>query len=140
MAYATEADAIAIYGTDYVTVSADKDGDGSIDTALFAAALDRATSIINGKLAGRVALPLVTVPDDLMGYCVDLAIYYASVTCDVMTDQKREMHKGAISALDSMAKNMTSMGQEDPPDNGPQSASYASEDRVFNRTSLDRLF
>lgn len=139
MAYATEAHALDIYGTDYVTVSADKDGDGSIDTALFSKALDRATSLINGKLAGRVPLPLSPVPEDIQGYCVDIAIYFSSVTCDVMTDGKEKLYTQAVKALDMMAKNATSLGLEDPPVNTSADAEVSSQDRIFDRTSLNKI-
>lgn len=139
MSYATEAYAVEIYGNDYVTVSTDKAGAGVIGTALFAKALSRATSLINGKLAGRVPLPLDPVPEDIQGYCVDIAIYFSSVTCDVMTDGKKDLYTQAVKALDMMAKNATSLGLEDPPLNISANAEYASQDRVFDRSSLDKI-
>ena len=138
--YADIDDALAQYGTDYVTVAMDPNGDGQIDTAVRDRAFKRATAVINGKLAGRVPLPLSPVPDDIVGYCVDLAIYYAAARCDVRTKDIKERRQEALDALHHMARNSRSMGQESPPTNTSVSASVDSADREFTRTELDKLF
>lgn len=140
MAYATLADAIAAYGTDYVTVSFDRDKDGTADTDVYTAAFARADSEINGLLAGNVALPLSTVPDNLKYIAVDIAIYYGSITCDVMTERKEKLFDAAIANVKAMAKNMQSLGQEDPPANLTIAPSVSAETRQFTRTKLGYIW
>ncbi len=140
MAYATLDNANDLYGTDYVTVSFDRDNDGSPDVDVYTAAFDRATAEINGILAGNLALPLATVPDDLVAYCVDIAIYYGSVTCDVLTDQKRELFQKAHEMVKAMAMNQRKAGLEAPPANlvaGPQ---MSAEDRVLTRSNMNKVW
>lgn len=137
--YATEADAVGLYGTDYIAVATDRTNTGAIDSGLLQRMLDRATSLINGKLADRVPLPLDPVPDDIVGYCVDLAVYWASVTCDSMTEQKATLFEQATKALEYMAKNMTSLGVESPPLNVSADAEISTDARVFGRESLGKI-
>lgn len=138
--YATVTDATNMYGIDYVTVCMDRNRDGAIDTTVRDAAFARATSVINGELAGRLPLPLSPVPEDIKAYCVDLALYYASVMCDVATTQKRQLRDDAMEALKRMAKNARSLGVEAPDTNTSATASINSEDREFDRTELGKLF
>lgn len=96
MAYATVAEAIELYGEDYVTVSFDRNNDGVLDTAAATRMLDVATAKINGYLKGRITLPLASVPDDLKKYCIDIAIYEGCPRASVMTEQKRDRNEAAM--------------------------------------------
>lgn len=138
--YATLSDATDLYGSDYVAVAFDPDNTGAAVPAVYASAFGRATSEINGILAGNVTLPLDTVPENLVAYCVDIAIYYGSVRCSTMTEQKAQLFKDAIAAVKHMAKNMVSLGQEDPPPNLTMEPEIQADARIFDRTELGKLF
>lgn len=140
MPYAALSDATDLYGTDYVTVSFDRDNDGVADVAVYTAAFDRATSEINGMLAGSIDLPLATVPDDLVAYCVDIAIYYGSITCDVLTEHKRDLFKQARDAIKATALNMRKLGLEKPPPNRVAGPQVSASDRVLTRDSLGKVW
>lgn len=72
MAYATLQDLIARYGEEELIQLSDRLGHGSVDTTVIDQALADAGSVIDGHLAGRVALPLSPVPPILTAYCCDL--------------------------------------------------------------------
>jgi phage gp36-like protein len=105
MAYATQADAELLYGSDYVTVAFDRDGDGVIDSGLPELLFDIATAEINSFLAGRVPLPLSTVPSDVMMRCVDIAIYRACPSAAELTEEKTTRFKAAHDWLKMVAAN-----------------------------------
>ncbi len=104
-AYADQQFAIDCYGLEYVTVSCDRNRDGTIDSAAFALALDIATAKINSALLGRVPLPLAEVPLDVKIYCVDLAIYDMCPSASVRTEEKTKRYDAAQSWLKRVADN-----------------------------------
>ncbi len=105
MAYGSIARAIELYGSDYVTVSCDRDGDGAIDTAATEAMLDVVDAMINGYLLGKIPLPLETVPLDLEKYAIDIAIYEMCPTQSVRTEEKVKRYDAAITWLKSVRDN-----------------------------------
>jgi len=151
MAYATEADATGLYGTDYVTTSCDRDIDGTLDSAAFALALDYATNEINGYLASRYSLPFDTDPPQLKKLCIDMAIYHASAGAPVQTEQKTKRYEYAVEYLCQVAKGKIALVPDDvapdPVQNEVRSAdldvaddiSFRAGARIFTPTSLKRL-
>lgn len=105
MAYHTLQDAIDLYGTTYVTVSCDRDGDGSVDTAAFEAMSDVVAAMINGYLLGRVPLPLAEVPKDLKKYSIDITIYELCPSQSVRTEEKTKRYDAAMSWLRAVKDN-----------------------------------
>lgn len=103
MPYATAAQAIALYGTDYIAVACDRDNDGSLDTASFDKWLEVATRKINGYLLGRYNLPLATPPEYFQELCTDIAVYKAAATADVMTEIIKDRYEEAIDYLKMIA-------------------------------------
>lgn len=103
MAYATVADATERYGDDYVTVSSDRDNDGSLDTAAFELALDDASDWIDSYLSGRYALPLAIIPRRLVRVCVDVAIFESSETAGTMTTLKEMRFMRAKEYMEQVA-------------------------------------
>lgn len=76
-AYTTLAALTARYGADMLIRATDR-GDvatGVIDAAVVAKACQDASDVIDGYLAGRYALPLVTVPALIAALAEDLAIW-----------------------------------------------------------------
>ena len=93
--YATIQDALDRYGNDYVVVSCDRDDDGVLDTEALTLALEDASDWIDSYLAGRVALPLTTIPRRLIKVCIDVAIYELCEGASTMTTQKKERYESA---------------------------------------------
>jgi phage gp36-like protein len=67
------------FGAHFLVALSDREDTRSetIDQALFAAAIARASAMIDGYLAVRYQLPLATVPEMLRGLCETIAIYEA---------------------------------------------------------------
>lgn len=105
MPYATIADATLLYGASYVACACDRDLDGSVDTASFEYHLQVASDQMDGYLLGRYPLPLATPPAIFVKTCVDLAIYNAAPTADVMTNDMRDRNKAALAYMHDIAAN-----------------------------------
>ncbi len=105
-AYATVAQATALYGLPYLTVACDRDGDGDLDSTEFEAQLDLASTEINGYLLGRYALPLTGPALDVLSKkCVDIAVYNSAATADVGNDLITARYEAAIKFLELVAQN-----------------------------------
>ena len=154
MSYATVQDALDLYGSDYVVTSADRDNDGVLDEEAFQRALDAATNRINGFLVGKgLPLPLDPVPEDIKVYCIDLAVYIACPTADVLTESKTDRYKDAIEYLKMVARGQIRLVQDDAePSATPAPGLEPSLDtnaviafevdtdsRAFTRRSLQRI-
>lgn len=128
MAYASVQDAIDIHGLDYITVSCDRDGDGDLDIDVFEKALLRASGRIDGAFAGRVpGWPWQLPPPYLQEICVNIAVYSACPTQDVLTEIKKERYQEAVEYLDAVAKGKIKLTQDGDPKGAAlnQSASVA---------------
>ena len=79
-----------------------------INTAIIEQAINDASDVINGYLAGRYELPLVTVPNLLEQFCCDIARYKLG-TNDV-PEHVETRNKDAIKFLMSVAKGELSIG------------------------------
>ncbi|MGS0496369.1 gp436 family protein [Pseudoalteromonas mariniglutinosa] len=79
-----------------------------INTAVIEQAINDASDVINGYLAGRYELPLVTVPNLLEQFCCDIARYKLG-TNDV-PEHVETRYKDAIKFLMSVAKGELSIG------------------------------
>ncbi len=138
MSYATEADIIARYGQDAVTIAADRDGDGQSDEGVIDQALADAGSLIDSYLAVRYDLPLPQVPDALTRACVDIVMYQMAADCSVATEEQRRRYEQAIAYLRMLADGKASLGLESPPAEDPRtgSAAFTSATRHFTRDTL----
>lgn len=152
MAYATEADAIAIHGADYVITSCDRTGDGTLDSAAFARHLNGATDEIDSYLYGRVALPLLNVPRILVIHCVNMAIASACAEAGPVSTRKLDLEAKAIKFLEDVQANKRKLISDGAASTGPnlaQSASISTAadqvlalscgSRRFTRDKLDGL-
>ena len=151
MAYATVANANALYGADAIAVCCDRDPeDGSLDTTSFEVHLDNATDMMDGYLLGRYPLPLETPPAIFKRICVDIARYTASSPA-VMTTQIEELYKAAMLYMRDVAQNRIKL--KIAPDTTTGNASMASEavtkssiaviagdERQMTRDTLKQLF
>lgn len=75
MSYATLDDLVARAGDAEIRDVADRDGDGTPDPDVIAAALASADEAVNSYLAGRYTLPLAPVPAPVRTWAVSIARY-----------------------------------------------------------------
>ncbi|MBB1293015.1 gp436 family protein [Pseudoalteromonas sp. SR41-4] len=110
MAYATITAMQQRFGErDIIYLSEREDGPVDvINTAVIEQAINDASDVINGYLAGRYELPLVTVPNLLEQFCCDIARYKLG-TNDV-PEHVETRYKDAIKFLMSVAKGELSIG------------------------------
>ncbi|MBE0378507.1 gp436 family protein [Pseudoalteromonas prydzensis] len=110
MAYATITAMQQRFGErDLIYLSEREDGPVDvINTAVIEQAINDASDVINGYLAGRYELPLVTVPNLLEQFCCDIARYKLG-TNDV-PEHVETRYKDAIKFLMSVAKGELSIG------------------------------
>lgn len=76
MSYATLDDLIARAGSAEIGEIADRDGNGTPDPTVIAAALAAADQTIDGYLAVRFALPLTAIPPLVVKWAISIARYH----------------------------------------------------------------
>lgn len=110
MAYATTQDMVARFGEGEVRALTDRANTGSIDEDVLAPALAEASAEIEGHLAARYALPLVSVPLLVTGICCDIARYRLSGADVLETDPTRNRYKDAVRLLEMIGTGKVSLG------------------------------
>ncbi len=139
MAYATQDDIVTIYSADALFVA---ERDGVVDGAAVVRALDSASGEIDSFIAVRVALPLPEVPDLLVQFAVDIALYRLASSAAIMSDELRQRYEDALAHLRRIAKGEAALVLPVAPDAEPQSPAPIvadGEPRLFTRTSLRGL-
>lgn len=128
MPYCTQADLIERFGEAEITQLSDRAGEGTLDSAVVASAIDDADAEIDGYLSGRYALPLASVPAVMVRLACDIARYY--LFGHDVTDLVKERYDQAIGYLVQIATGVIGLGPEDP---GPESgtATVQSDARTF---------
>lgn len=123
MAYATLSDLIARFGEAELIQLTDRQGDGIVDQAVIDQALADAGAVIDGYLAGRYSLPLVSVPPILVGYACDLA--RARLYTDAAPEIVLKRESDALKFLALAAQGKINLGSSPEPasDNSVQIAS-----------------
>lgn len=107
MSYATQADLETRFGTDEITMVADRNGDGVIDVAVVAAALSAATRKINSYIGRRYGLPEQDVPGVLVDVCCDMARFYLHK--DGPTEAINNAHKEALNFLSDVSRGIAEL-------------------------------
>ena len=145
MTYCTKSDMDDFYGEDFVIVISDRDNSGTADTGAISAAISRAESKINSYLvkAGE-PLPLPSVPEEVKGTCMDIAVYYLANRADRASEDIHQRYKDAVVWLKSIAKGEAGLGFASASDEPVQTAQEASSfgtrlDRRFTRGAMDKL-
>ena len=132
--YATAADIQERYGEETYLLSFDRLSDGSIDADAVTKALTAATSEINSYVGARYDLPLATVPDILVQYACDIAIYRGSDQAKTLTKEKRKRYEDARDWLKLVAAGKATLGLDEEPvsvGGGPQL--ITDNDRTWTR-------
>lgn len=115
----------------------DRDGLGEINEEVLNLALADSSSQIDGYLAARYALPLETVPQNLVRLCCDLTRYrLASMSQVSITDEIIERYKLSLKELDQLASGKISLGIAEKTDGDSAEFNGA----VFFTNGLNRVF
>lgn len=102
--FATQASIDALYPRELAVLAANEQT-RLVDTARVEAALERASSEMRTVLAGRyTSADLAQLDDDglavMRGYCVDIALYYVSISFSRTSDTIKARYDNAIKRLD----------------------------------------
>jgi phage gp36-like protein len=135
--YATQQDMIDAYGSDAVTLAADRDGDGQADAGVIDAALAAATSEMDSYIGAKYTLPLNSTPAVLTDKCVDIALYRLSQRPGAMTDEIKDRFEKALAWLRDVSRGVVSLGVDpSPPSQGGGGVQLVSGPRRFTRDTL----
>ncbi|MGR3433496.1 MAG: phage protein Gp36 family protein [Shimia sp.] len=146
MAYATQADIETIYSPDALHV-ADRDGDGVVDAAAVARALDAASDEVDTYLGSRYAVPLPNPTAFVVQLTIDIALYRLALARDVLTAEARQRYEDAIGHLKSIASGKAALpvghqdggegeGSAGAADLGPRPLLTHGPEREFNRDKM----
>lgn len=112
--YATVEDFVARIGEVEAVELTDREEIGEINRAVLDTALSDSASQIDGYLSGRYRLPLMTVPQNLVRICCDLARYrLCGVSHTPITEEIESRYKLCIKELESISKGVVSLGVEE---------------------------
>jgi len=134
MAYATQDDMTGRFGQPEIAQITDHEKGTSIDEAVLDAALDDATSEMDGYLATRHTLPLESPPEILVRICCDIARYF--LYQDQPTDTVQSRYDNAIRFLRDVSMGRVSLGVTPTPDTNDE-ADYDAPDRVWSQDTLE---
>ncbi len=146
MPYASATDITDLMGDDMLIRLADRDGDGIYDDAKVTRALDDASALIDGYIAARVPLPLITVPPVLKNLTIDIAVYRLSTDAALLAEDVRTRYEDAIKFLRDVAAGKAQIPQPKPEGapavtevTPPQAVIVDGPPRLFSRSSMRRL-
>lgn len=139
MAYATKQDIAELYGLEYVSdlLPDDLETEEAKDVAINAA-LENASSEIDGHLSVRYSLPLGTSPQVLKRPCIDIAAYILANRQSRLTVTIETRYEQAVELLKRIAMGKAGLGKDEPRvDTGNGSsqsgASFTANPRRFGR-------
>ena len=137
--YATEEEFIEAFGVELtieLTNLEDPEAE-TVDSTVMDRGLTRATSLINGYLSGRYALPLATVPELLKSLCLDIARYNLGIYAK--EDDVRMRYDDAVRQLQQIANGTLNLGLAavDTPAVASGSPQFTAPARVFDTQSLE---
>lgn len=141
-AYCTQSDLVARFGEAEMIGLTDRTNAGTIDAAIVAGAIGKASDLIDGYIGGRYALPLASTPPLLKGFCEDLARHALyTVERPKNVDAARD---AAIAYLKDVATGRASLGTAVPLAAAPAAASgneilFEPGDRGMSRAELRKL-
>ena len=147
MAYATQADIVALYSQDALYV-ADRDGDGVPDADAVTRALTGASGEIDSFVGVRYPLPLTRESDLLVQFCVDIALYRLASSRDVLTEEHRRRYEDTLKHLEKIARGTASLpmmadpvgeGEEPPAPTTPRPIVVSGPERLFTRAKMRGL-
>lgn len=144
MNYATAEDFVLRVGEVQAIELTDRDLQGDINEQVLDMALSDSSSQIDGYLAARYALPLATVPQNLVRLCCDLARFrLASMSQVAITDEIIARYKLSLKELEDISAGKISLGlpatvddeSDDKHDNGVIFTNP--KNRIFSRDNAN---
>lgn len=141
MPYATADNLTVRFGPDEMLAIADRDGDAVIDADVVAAALAKASTLIDSYIGARYALPLPSTPAVLKGICEDLARYdlYTVEPTQIVRDNR----DAAIALLKDISRGLATLDVPAPAAADPASSGvqilFDGGDRGVSRAELRKL-
>lgn len=142
MAYCTQSDILALLPYDDLLGLTDDDGLGEIDSAVVDQAIAAAEATINAYCQGHYTVPFASVPANILGLCVDLAIYnlYSRRSIIDLPEIRKERKKDALNYLTRVADGKVLLDAAQPAQApSGQAVSLSGGDRLFSRTSMREL-
>lgn len=140
MAYATVQDLTDRFGEAELIALTDRADPpaGAVDATVAAKALDDASQLIDGYLAGRYALPLASVPSLLVTLCGDIARY--RLHTDSAEGEPKARYDDAIRLLRDISGGRLTLqiAGAEPAATGGQ-VLHAAPERVFTAATLGGL-
>lgn len=138
MAYASQAEMILAFGEREVIALTDRDNLGTLDAALLADQLDKASSEIDAYLVGRYSVPVSPVPPLIATFCCDIARYRLSGAAVAEVETVRNRYKDALRYLESIRDGKNNLPVELAP--APAAAQNLVQvvdggDRIFSRSA-----
>lgn len=110
MPYATQQNMIDAFGETELIQLTDRTNPGVLNTQVLGRAMAEADAEINGYIASRYPLPLVSVPVVLTGYACDIARFKLFTVEAPQVVQDR--YKQAMRYLEGVAKGTFSLGDD----------------------------
>ena len=134
MSYATSADLLTRFGEGELLRLA-MTPSGELDQATLQLALDDASALIDGYLAGRYPLPLAHVPSALVPICADIARH--RLYGEQAPEQIAKRYEAALAFLKSVGKGELALGlaADGEQVESQNLAQLQSDGRVFGRGS-----
>lgn len=133
--YATRDNMVEQFGEREVIALTDREPmTGEINDAVLTSALTRASSEVDGYLAGRYQTPLPNPQAELVGMVCDIARYRLCGGAVNLTDEITERYNAAIKYLERAAKGLVTLGSPGGADPGPEnSVQMVTQPSVFAR-------
>lgn len=140
MTYAVKQDLIDRFGEKELRELTDRTNrpPTTIDDTVIGRALADATALIDGYIAKKYSLPLVTVPDILVKVAADIARYFLHGKAADKDSPVTTAYNQAVAWLKDVAKGLVELddGGEIPEPAGGGAIKTSAPDRVFTRDSL----
>lgn len=132
--YASSDDMVTAFGMDELIQLTDPNAE-VLDEAVLARALRSASAEADGYLAVRFTLPLPSVPDVLVNYCCDIALYrLMTLRRKSDVEEARIRYEDALRFLREVARGKASLGGLEPETRGGGQVVFGSDGRAFGRS------
>ncbi|MBU1193967.1 MAG: DUF1320 domain-containing protein [Proteobacteria bacterium] len=138
MAYCTLNDIQDMMDEDEIIRFTDDTGAGTINTDVTDKAISGADALIDSYLASRYSVPVTPVPDILLNFAVDIAIYKICSRRSQAPEEVRTKYEDAIKWLEKVAsgKVKISSAASAPASQSNDGPVITTSPRIFSRDSL----
>ena len=113
----------------------DHDGDGAVDAAVVAEAIQDASGHIDSYLQMKYVVPLSPIPDAVRKRCVILTMYFLQLYRDSVTESMQKAYDSVNAWLKLVSEGKLTVGAETQPAEAPGAGGvrYTGKPRVFGR-------